>query len=126
LNLESLSTRKHWAGDEIKIKVWRENKFLDLKYQLPKVEYTTEVVPDYVFNKEPEYLLLGGLLFQPLTGPYLQSWGATDWQRRAPFRLTYLAKKKSHPGHAERRCPFANPSRPLQPRLPGRALLDRR
>jgi hypothetical protein len=97
LNLESLSTRKHWAGDEIKIKVWRENKFLDLKYQLPKVEYTTEVVPDYVFNKEPEYLLLGGLLFQPLTGPYLQSWGATDWQRRAPFRLTYLAKKKATP-----------------------------
>jgi hypothetical protein len=97
LNLECLSTRKHWAGDEIKIKVWRENKFLDLKYQLPKVDYNTEVVPDYVFNKEPEYLLLGGLLFQPLTGPYLQSWGAGDWQRRAPFRLTYISKKKATP-----------------------------
>jgi hypothetical protein len=50
-----------------------------------------------VFNKEPEYLLLGGMLFQPLIGPYLQSWGANDWQRRAPFRLTYLSKKKATP-----------------------------
>jgi hypothetical protein len=97
LNLECLSTRKHWAGDEVKIKVWRDEKFLDLKYRLPKVDYNTEVVPDFVFDKEPEYLLLGGLLFQPLNGPYLQSWGASDWQRRAPFRLSYMAKKKATP-----------------------------
>jgi hypothetical protein len=97
LNLECLSTRKHWAGDDVKLKIWRGDKFIDVKYQLPKVDYNTEVVPDYVFNKEPEYLLLGGLLFQPLTGPYLQSWGAGDYQRRAPFRLSYLARKKATP-----------------------------
>jgi hypothetical protein len=97
LNLECLSARKHWAGDDIKIKVWRGDKFVDLKYNLPRVAYTNEVVPDYVFNKEPEYVLLGGLLFQPLSGPYLQSWGAGDWQRRAPFRLSYMAKKKATP-----------------------------
>jgi len=96
LNLESLSTRKHWAGDELKIKVWRENKMLDLKYKLPRAEYTNEVVPDYVFNEEPEYLLVGGFLFQPLTGPYLHSWGG-DWMRRAPFRLSYLSRKKATP-----------------------------
>lgn len=97
LNLECLSTRKHWAGDDVKLKIWRGDKFIEVKYQLPKVDYNTEVVPDYVFNKEPEYLLLGGLLFQPLTGPYLQSWGAGDYQRRAPFRLSYLARKKATP-----------------------------
>lgn len=97
LNLESLSTRKHWAGDEIKIKVWRDGSTQDVKYKLPAARFTNEVVPDYTFNEEPEYLLLGGLIFQPLTGPYLRSWGATDWQRRAPFRLTYLAKKKATP-----------------------------
>jgi hypothetical protein len=96
LNLESLSTRKHWAGDEVKMKVWRGDKMLDVKYKLPRAEYTNEVVPDYVFNKEPQYLLLGGLLFQPLTGPYLHSWGG-DWQRRAPFRLAYIARKKATP-----------------------------
>ena len=97
LNLECLSARKHWAGDDVKIKVWRGDKFHDVKYRLPRVAYTNEVVPDFVFNKEPEYVLLGGLLFQPLTGAYLQSWGAADWQRRAPFRLSYMAKKKATP-----------------------------
>ncbi len=97
LNLESLSTRKHWAGDDLKIKVWRDGKMRDVQYRLPKADYNTEVVPDHVFNREPEYVLLGGLLFQPLIGPYLRSWGAGDWQRRAPFRLTYLSKKKATP-----------------------------
>jgi hypothetical protein len=97
LNLEALSSRKHWAGEEVKMKVWRDGKAIDVKYRLPKVDYNTEVVPDYVFDQEPEFVLLGGLLFQPLTGPYLKSWGATDWQRRAPFRLTYLSKKKATP-----------------------------
>ena len=32
--------------------------------------------------------MIGGLVFEPLTDPYLQSWGS-DWKRRAPFRLTY-------------------------------------
>ena len=31
---------------------------------------------------------MGGLVFQPLSDPYLRSWGA-DWRRRAPFRLNY-------------------------------------
>lgn len=97
LNLESLSSRKRWAGDEVKMKVWRDGKIEEVKYRLPKVDYETQVVPDQVFNEEPEYVLLGGLLFQPLSGPYLRSWGANDWQRRAPFRLTYLSRKKATP-----------------------------
>ena len=93
--LNPFPPRKRWAGDEVKIKVWRDGKTHEVKYRLPRATYIHEVVPDYVFNKEPEYLLLGGLLFQPLTVPYLQSWGANDWQRRAPFRLTFLSKKKA-------------------------------
>jgi hypothetical protein len=97
LNLECLSTRKHWAGDEVKLKIWRDGKVIETKYRLPKVDYRTEVVPDYVFDEEPEFLLLGGLLFQPVTVPFLRGIGGADWQRRAPFRLTYLAKKKATP-----------------------------
>jgi hypothetical protein len=57
-------------------------------YRLPKYEYAHSVVPFGVFDQPPEYLILGGLVFQPLTFPYLQRWGA-EWERRAPFRLTY-------------------------------------
>jgi hypothetical protein len=45
-------------------------------------------VPFANFDHEPEYLILGGVVFQPLTDPYLQSWG-NEWKQRAPFRLFY-------------------------------------
>lgn len=89
LSLENLATRNKWAGDEVKIKIWRDAKEIDLSYRLPKADYSTTLVPDAAFDQEPEYLVAGGLVFQPLIDPYLQSWGP-DWKRRAPFRLNYF------------------------------------
>jgi len=94
LMLENLATRGKWAGDEIKMKVWRDGKPLDLTYLLPKYEYSHSVVPYGVYDQPPEYLILGGLVFQPLTYPYLQRWGA-EWERRAPFRLTYYTPEEA-------------------------------
>ena len=88
LMLENLSTRSKWAGDEIKMKIWRAGQPLDITYRLPKYEYSTSLVPMATYDQEPEYLMIGGLVFEPLTDSYLQSWG-NDWKRRAPFRLTY-------------------------------------
>jgi hypothetical protein len=88
LMLENLATRGKWAGDEVKMKIWRAGKPLDISYRLPKYEYSHSIVPYGVYDQPPEYLILGGLVFQPLTYPYLQRWGA-EWERRAPFRLTY-------------------------------------
>jgi len=88
LMLENLATRGKWAGDEVKLKIWRDGKPMDVTYRLPKYEYSHSVVPFGVYDHPPEYLIVGGLVFQPLTYPYLQRWGS-DWERRAPFRLTY-------------------------------------
>lgn len=96
LSLENLATRRHWAGDDVKLKVMRDGKEMNVTYNLPKADYNVEVVPKQVFDREPEYALMGGLLFQPLTGPLLNAWGA-DWQRKAPFRLTHLSKQKATP-----------------------------
>lgn len=92
LLLENLATRTKRAGDTVKIKVLRAGKEIDLDYVLPRVDYTLEIVPLNVFDQDPEYLIVGGLLFQPLTVPYLQSWGA-DWNRKAPFRLVYATRE---------------------------------
>lgn len=100
LMLENLSTRRKWAGDEVKIKIWREGKETDVSYRLPKFEYTNSLLPDATYDQEPEYLVVGGLVFQPMTDSYLQSWGA-DWKRRAPFRLNYYnsqPRTKERPG----------------------------
>ncbi|HZR21597.1 MAG TPA: serine protease [Verrucomicrobiae bacterium] len=88
LMLENLSTRNKWAGDEVKMSIWREGHLTNIVYRLPKYEYSVSLVPSATYDQDPEYLIEGGLVFQPLTDSYLQSWG-TDWRRRAPFRLVY-------------------------------------
>jgi hypothetical protein len=93
LLLENLATRRHWAGDEVRMRIWRDGAATEVKYRLPKVEYTVELVPQAVYDRPPEYLIVGGLVFQPLTEPYLRSWGA-DWLRRVPFRLGYYEQEK--------------------------------
>jgi hypothetical protein len=96
LLLENLATRSKRAGDTVKIKVVRDGKEMNVDYSLPKVDYSLEIVPMNVFDQDPEYIIIGGLLFQPLTGAYLQSWGA-DWSRKAPFRLTYATREDPTP-----------------------------
>ncbi|MGE3312419.1 MAG: hypothetical protein AB7O66_20830 [Limisphaerales bacterium] len=86
--MEGIATRRHFAGEKIPMKVAREGKILDLEYTLPKAEYSVDLLPMFTFDSEPEYLVAGGLVFQPLTQPYLRGWG-DDWRRRAPFRLVY-------------------------------------
>ncbi len=88
LILENLSTRRKFAGDAVRMKVWRDGAAVEVNYPLPKAEYSTKLLPDQSFDQEPEFLIAGGLLFQPLSGAYLRSWGQ-DWKRSAPFRLTY-------------------------------------
>lgn len=98
LLLENLATRNHWAGDEVRIKIWRAGQAMEVNYRLPKANFETHLLPENLFDREPEYLILGGLVFQPLTGQYLRSWG-DDWKRRAPFRLVYY---NSEPATKER------------------------
>lgn len=86
--LENLATRYKWAGDDIKMQIWREGKPMEITYRLPKYEYSSSLVPFGTYDREPEYIIVGGLVFQPLTDAYLQSWG-TDWRRRAPFQLMH-------------------------------------
>jgi hypothetical protein len=88
LMLENLATRKKWAGDDLNMEIWRDGKQIEVTYRLPKFEYPSSLVPWATYDQEPEYLVVGGLIFQPLNDPFLQSWGA-EWKRRAPFRLLY-------------------------------------
>jgi len=96
LMLENLASRGKWAGDVCKIKIWRDGKETEIDYSLPKYEYDNALVPTATYDKEPEYLIAGGLVFQPLTDSYLQAWGA-EWKRRSPFRLFYYREQEKSP-----------------------------
>jgi S1-C subfamily serine protease len=94
LMLENLATRGRWAGDDVEIKIWRDGQAQDITYRLPKYEFAHSLVPQGVYDQPPDYLIVGGLVFQPLVVPYLQRWG-NDWQRTAPFRLNYYREDEA-------------------------------
>jgi hypothetical protein len=72
-------------GDTIPVKVLRDGRRLDLQLTLRAMRPEEDRVPAYVFGHGPDYVVVGGLVFEELTRPYLGAWG--DWARRAPPRL---------------------------------------
>lgn len=82
LSVEFLAERQRWAGDVIPMKIVRDGVRMDLNYRLPKASYDIDLVPIETFDRKPEFLIVGGLVFQPLTEPLMRSMG-----RSAPIRL---------------------------------------
>ena len=96
LMLENLATRNKWAGDPVRLKIWRDARELEVDYILPEARNAARLVPTAPYDQEPAYVLLGGLVFQPLTRNYLRSWGES-WEQRAPFRLAYFRNEEPTP-----------------------------
>jgi hypothetical protein len=101
LCLENLSSRGKFAGQTCKFQIWRDGKQIDVTYTLPKAEFTDELLPQQNFDKPPEYVLTGGLVFVPLNISYLRSWGPT-WRQHSPFRLAYYENDKVKPDRTQR------------------------
>ena len=92
--MEYLACRNKWAGDILKLKIWRDGKVQDIDYKLPKADFSDNLVRDRPNDVEPTYLIVGGLVFVPLSAEFLSSWGG-DWQRSAPFRLVFYNNQKA-------------------------------
>ena len=74
------------TGDAVTLAMSRDGQPLELKATLTREEEVTRLVPNHLFDREPNFLLKGGLLFQELSLPLLESFGE-DWQARAPLNL---------------------------------------
>jgi S1-C subfamily serine protease len=74
------------TGDSITLSLLRDGKSLEIKATLSREEEATRLVPNHLFDKAPNYLLKGGLVFQELSRPILEGFGE-DWQTRAPLNL---------------------------------------
>jgi hypothetical protein len=72
-------------GETMPVRVLRDDQRLDLQLPLRAMRPEQDRVPAYVFGRGPDYVVVGGLVFQELTRPYLGAWG--DWARRAPPRI---------------------------------------
>lgn len=94
VSFRNLATRDIFAGDESTFVVWRDNQTISLKVTLPTARYEDELVPAQIFDRTPEYMIVGGLIFQPLTTDYLRSWG-NDWWQSAPYRFSYYTYQEA-------------------------------
>ncbi|MGV3662840.1 MAG: PDZ domain-containing protein [Prosthecobacter sp.] len=88
---------RSYVGEKVEIKVLREGKAVTLNGELTRKKPEDHLVPPYLFDKGPRYILMGGLLFQELSRPYLDAFGE-DQRGGAILRLTYIA---SHPDEYE-------------------------
>ena len=96
LSFRNLATRQRFAGEQSVFTLWRDGTVMDVSVELPKASYDSELVPDQIFDRDPEYLIAGGFIFQPLSASYLRSWGK-EWWKSAPYRLGYYNHEKPTP-----------------------------
>jgi hypothetical protein len=72
-------------GDTMDITILRDGSRQTVAAPLKRIRADADKVPPYVYGHGPNYAVVGGLVFQELTVPYLSTFG--DWQRRGPPRL---------------------------------------
>jgi len=77
------------VGSKAKFLVSRGGKEMELTGTYDRRARDEVAIPTLSFDVQPSYLVVGGLVFQQLTGAYLQEWG-DKWTERAPQRLVEL------------------------------------
>jgi len=91
LNMSHIVRGASYVGNDLTLKILREGKEETLKGKLTRKNPEDYIVPPYRFDRGPNYLIQGGLLFQELSLSYLQSFG-DNWETSAPLRLVFAAK----------------------------------
>ncbi len=74
------------TGDEIVLSLLRDGEPLEITATLTREEPADHLVPDYQFDRAPNFLVKGGFIFQELTRPVLEAFGK-EWTSRAPLNL---------------------------------------
>ena len=77
------------VGDTVNFTILRNGKHETITVKLTAFNNEQSVSDTYEFDRQPRYLIVGGLVFQELSRPYLQEWGG-NWAKDAPQRLVYL------------------------------------
>lgn len=91
LSISHLVRGNSYIGDDLRVKVLRNGKEENLVGKLTRKNPKDFVVWPYLFDRGVNYLVHGGLIFQELSIPWLQSFGE-DWEANGPLRLVHVAR----------------------------------
>ncbi len=91
LSVSHVVRGRAFVGDALTVTVIREGKPATLEGQLFRKDPSQMIVSPYRFDRGPNYLLSGGLLFQELSQTYLAAFGS-ERQSGAVLRLARIAK----------------------------------
>lgn len=91
LSVSHVVRGRAFVGDALKVKVMREGKEVVLEGKLARKNPAEMIVSPYRFDRGPNYVLAGGLLFQELSKAYLEGFGR-ERQTGPVLRLARLAK----------------------------------
>lgn len=93
--LSHLISTRYYAGDTVVFAVFRDNQAIDMKVVLDHRRPSEYLVPPYVVDQKPEYLILGGLVIQELSLTYLREYGR-EWVKDAPIHLLYYQQNQDY------------------------------
>lgn len=80
--------QKKQLAETLNLKVSRNGERLDLQIPLTKTIGFERLVPSRQYDRPADYLIVGGLVFEPLTLNYLQEYGTgQSWSQNAPKEL---------------------------------------
>jgi len=74
------------TGESLSLTILRDGELLQIEATLTRQESKDKLVPEYQFDRAPNFLVKGGLIFQELNRPLLEAFGK-DWTSRAPLNL---------------------------------------
>ena len=86
--LSHLFSAHHFVGDRINLQILRAGEKKSLDARLARRSPSSYVSDPYIIDRQPRFIVVGGLILQELSRQYLKDFGA-DWQRRGPGRLVY-------------------------------------
>ena len=82
VNMNEIVERK-FAGDVIKLKIWRQNKSIDTKVTLKR--FLPYLIAAKKYDEKPRYIMFAGLAFQPLDRNLMAAHGMKNLQVRYHF-----------------------------------------
>ena len=93
--LSHLTRCEFYVGNSITYRIFRAGNEFPVEVILDHVQPEDYLVPPYIVDKAPRYYILGGMVFQELSGTYLRGYGK-EWSAKAPVHLAYYLDNQNN------------------------------